>query len=139
MALRPVSLDDTTGRLQAAAAPTVVGEGYQWYQTFTLHAVGVGQQDMPIWIPWNCTMTKWRFRVASVGTGGSMAADLRRNGIAGGNVLSGTSLTPSVTPSFTTGSISLSADDLLWIYVSTMSHTTVGAQLKAEIYLERTL
>jgi len=125
---------DTTGK-------RIIGlrEGLQWWQTFTLHATGVGQQDMGIWLPVAYNLLAVRYRVAVAGSGGSMTAELRRNGTAGGNTVSGTSATPGTAPSFTTlGSpVAMDADDLLWCYVTTMSHTTVGAQLKAELLLER--
>lgn len=115
-------------------------DGVQWWQTFTIHAVGVGQQDMPIWVPYDCYLVKLRYRVATAGTGGSLTAELRLNGIAGGNTVSGTSATPSTAPSWTTPTapgISLAEDDLLWAYVTTINSTTQGAQLKVEAVLER--
>lgn len=125
---------DTTGK-------RIIGlrEGLQWWQTFTLHATGVGQQDMGIWLPVDYNLLAVRYRVAVAGSGGAMTAELRLNGTAGGNTVSGTSATPATSPSFTTlGSpVALNTDDLLWCYVTTMTHTTVGAQLKAELLLER--
>lgn len=111
----------------------------QWYQTFTLHSVGVGQQDMGVWIPWNCYIKKLRYRIAVAGSGGSITAELRKNGTAGGNTISGTSATPSTAPSWTTPTapgISLDADDLLYCYM-TAANTTPGSQLKVELLLER--
>jgi hypothetical protein len=115
-------------------------EGIQWYQTFTLHAVGVGQQDMGLWVPYDSYLVKYRYRVAVAGSGGSMSVDLRLNGTGSGQVISGTSQSVSTTPSWNTPTapgVSLAADDLLWAYVNTMTHTTVGSQLKVEAILER--
>ena len=115
-------------------------DGLQWYQTFTLHAVGVGQQDMGIWVPYDSYLVKLRYRIASAGTGDSLTAELRLNGTAGGNTIAGTSATPSTSPSWTTPTapgISLAEDDLLWCYVTAINSTTVGAQLKVEAVLER--
>lgn len=111
----------------------------QFYQTFTLHAQGSGQQDMPIWIPWNCYIKKFRYRIATAGSGGSITAELRVNGVAGGNTLAGSSATPSVAPSWTTPTapgLSLSADDLVYCWM-TSANTTPGSQLKVEMLLER--
>jgi|SRR5690606_793340 len=119
---------------------TLIGlrEGLQWWQTFTLHAVGVGQQDMGIWLPVDYNLLAVRYRIASAGSGGSITAELRLNGVAGGDTIAGTSATPSTAPSFTTlGSpVALDADDMLWCYM-TAANTTPGAQLKAEVLLER--
>lgn len=115
-------------------------DGIQWWQTFTLHAVGVGQQDMPIWVPYDCYLVKLRYRANAMGTGGTPLTELRKNGITGSDTISGTSAAPSVTPSWTTPTapgISLSADDLLWAYSTTINTTTVGNQLKVEAILER--
>lgn len=112
-------------------------EGLQWWQTFTLHAVGVGQQDMGIWIPWDCTITKIRHRCATAGTGGSPLVELRKNGITGSETVSGTSFAPATSPSWNTVSINLSADDLLWSYMTAINTTTVGAQIKTELLLVR--
>lgn len=121
----------TLGAFQAA------GEGLQWWQTFTLHAVGVGQQDMGIWVPWNCTLTKIRYRCAVAGSGGSPLVELRKNGTAGGNTVSGTSFAPATSPSWNTVSINFDADDLLYAYMTAINSTTVGSQLKAECLLVR--
>ncbi len=126
----------------ANSSKTVVGlqDGLQWWQTFTLHAVGVGQQDMPIWIPYNCYLVKLRYRANAMGTGGSPLTELRLNGTAGGNTISGTSFAPSTSPSWNTPTapgISLSADDLLWAYSTAINTTTVGNQLKVEAIIER--
>lgn len=130
----PVSLDPTDGTLVAGG----VTEGWQWWQTFTLHAVGVGQQDMGIWVPYDCTLLAVRYRTATAGTGGSLTAELRRNGVAGGNTVSGTSAAPSTTPSWTVlGSpVDLDEDDLLWCWVTAIN-TTPGAQLKVEARVMR--
>lgn len=112
-------------------------DGLQWYQTFTLHAVGAGQQDMPIWLPYDCTLVKLRYRIATAGTGGSLAAELRLNGTATGNLLTGTNLTPTTSPSWSTPGNTLAEDDLLWCWVTSINTTTVGAQLKVEAVLER--
>lgn len=114
-------------------------DGLQWWQTFTLHATGVGQQDMGLWIPWDCYLTKVRYRIYATGSGGSLTAELRLNGTAGGNTVSGTSATPGTSPSWTTLSgsgASLAVDDLLWCYV-TAANTTPGAQLKVEATVVR--
>ena len=111
----------------------------QFYQTFTLHASGSGQQDMPIWIPWNCYIKKFRYRIATAGSGGSITAELRVNGVAGGNTLSGSSATPSTSPSWTTPTapgLSLSADDLVYAWFTAVN-STPGAQMKVEMLLER--
>lgn len=113
-------------------------EGLQWWQTFTIHAVGVGQQDMGVWLPVDYNLIAVRYRLATAGTGSTAAVELRLNGIAGGNTIAGTSATPSATPAFTTpGSpVALNANDLLWCYMTAIN-TTPGGQLKAEIILER--
>lgn len=126
----------------ANSTKTVKGlqDGVQWWQTFTLHAVGVGQQDMPIWIPYDCYLVKIRYRANAMGTGGTPLTELRKNGIAGGNTVSGTSFAPSATPSWNTPTapgISLAADDLIWAYSTAINTTTVGNQLKVEAILER--
>lgn len=133
MALKHVQLDTTVGRLRAIPDQ----DGLQWWQTFTLHAVGVGQQDMPIWVPYDSTIVKLRYRAASMGTGGSPLTELRLNGTAGGNTISGSSFAPATSPSWNTVSLNLSADDLLWAYSTAINTTTVGAQLKVEMLLER--
>lgn len=117
-------------------------DGLMVYQTFTAHAVGVGQLDLPIWIPYDCYLEKFRFRIASAGSGGSMSVDLRLNGIAGGNTISGSLISSFATgtPSWTTPTapgFTLAEDDELWPYVVTMSHTTPGYQLRLEAKLVR--
>lgn len=115
-------------------------DGIQWYQTFTLHATGTGQQDMGLWIPYDSYLVKLRYRVAVAGSGGAMSVDLRLNGTGTGNVITGTNQTPATSPSWTTltaPGATLAADDLVWAFVNTMTHTTVGAQLKVEAILER--
>ena len=115
-------------------------DGIQWWQTFTIHAVGVGQQDMPIWVPYDCYLVKLRYRVNAMGTGGTPLTELRKNGITGGDTISGTSAAPAVSPGWTTPTapgISLTADDLLWAYSTAINTTTVGNQLKVEAILER--
>lgn len=126
----------------ANSGKTVRGlqDGLQWWQTFTLHAVGVGQQDMGIWLPYNCYIVKLRYRIAVAGTGGSLTAQLQTSPLASTGVISGTSATPSTSPSWTTPTgpgISMNADDMVWCYVTAINSTTVGAQLKAEMILER--
>lgn len=112
-------------------------DGLQWWQTFTLHAVGVGQQDMGIWVPYDCTLTKIRYRCKTAGTGGSPLVELRKNGITGSETVSGTSFAPSTAPSWNTVSINFSADDLLYAYQTAINTTTVGVQLKVECLLVR--
>lgn len=112
----------------------------QWYQTFTLHAIGVGQQDMGILVPYDCYIEKFRYRIAAAGSGGSLTCELRKNGITGGDTIASSSATPSTSPSWTTPTapgFSLAEDDLLWAYVTAINSTTVGAQLKCEAVLVR--
>lgn len=115
-------------------------DGMQWWQTFTLHATGAGQQDMGIWVPYDCYIVKLRYRIATAGSGGSLTAELRKNGITGSDTISGSSATPGTSPSWTTPTapgLSLTEDDLLYCWVTSINSTTVGAQLKAELVLER--
>lgn len=130
----------STAQMNTAIAEGVgLRDGLQWYQTFTLHAVGVGQQDMGILIPYDAYIVKYRFRIATAGTGGSLAAELRLNGTAGGNLI-GASQTPATSPSWTTPTapgLSVAEDDLIWAYITAINTTTVGSQLKAELILER--
>lgn len=126
----------------ANSGKTVKGlqDGVQWWQTFTLHAVGTGQQDLPIWIPYDCYLVKLRYRANAMGTGGTPLTELRKNGTAVGNAISGTSFAPSTSPSWNTPTapgISLAADDLIWAYSTAINTTTVGNQLKVEAILER--
>lgn len=129
--IRALLYDDTTGRLRGLPAR----DGLQWWGTHTVHAVGVGQQDMPVWVPYDSTLVAWRYRVATVGSGtGTLAAELRRGDTS--TTLAGTSATPAVSPPWSTGAILLNADDLLWLWLS--SHlSNPGTQLKAELVLER--
>lgn len=126
----------------ANSGKTVVGlqDGLQWWQTFTLHAVGVGQQDLPIWIPYNCYIVKLRYRANTMGTGGTPLTQLQTSPSSGTGVISGTSFAPSTSPSWNTPTapgISLNADDLIWAYSTAINTTTVGSQLKVEMIIER--
>lgn len=115
-------------------------DGLQWWQTFTIHAVGIGQQDMGIWIPYDCYIVKLRYRAASMGTGGSPLVQLQTSPLASTGVISGTSFAPATSPSWNTPTapgISLSEDDLIWAYMTAANTTTQGAQIKAELLLER--
>lgn len=115
-------------------------DGLQWWQTFTIHAVGLGQQDMGIWIPYDCYIVKLRYRANAMGTGGSPLTELRKNGITGSETVSGTSFAPATSPSWNTPTapgISLAEDDLLYAYSTAINTTTVGNQLKVELVLER--
>lgn len=136
-ARRPlVSVSGVVQELPAAdVIPTA--EGFQWWQTFTFHAVGIGQQDMPIWIPYDCTILKLRHRCGVAGTGGSPLVQLQTSPAASTGVISGTSFAPATTPSWNTVSINLSADDLLWSYMTAINTTTVGAQIKTEMLVVR--
>lgn len=112
-------------------------DGLQWWQTFTIHAVGLGQQQMGIWVPYDCTMTKIRYRCATAGSGGSPLIELRKNGITGSETVSGTSFAPATSPSWNTVSINFAADDLLYAYQTAINSTTAGVQLKVECLLVR--
>ena len=115
-------------------------DGLQWWQTFTLHAVGVGQQDLGIWIPYDCYIVKLRYRANAMGTGGTPLTQLQTSPAASTGVISGTSFAPSTSPSWNTPTapgISLSEDDMLWAYSTAINTTTVGNQLKVELVLER--
>lgn len=140
--------DTTTGNVLTSdgsggaewAAPSGGGGGaglvdvLQWWQTFTVHAVGVGQQDLPIIVPYDLTITGLRYRIYSAGTGGSMAAELRVGTTS--TVVSGSSATPSTAPSWTAVSIDQDADQLLWGFMTSVN-TTPGAQLKVELRVVR--
>lgn len=132
-----LAVSSTTAMNSAIAVGVGLPDGLQWWQTFTLHAVGVGQQDLPIVIPYDCTITKVRYRANAMGTGGTPLTELRKNGIAGGNTVSGTSFAPATSPSWNTVSINLAADDQLWAYSTAINTTTVGNQLKAELIVVR--
>lgn len=115
-------------------------DGLQWWQTFTIHAVGLGQQQMGIWVPYDCYLTKIRYRCATAGSGGSPLIELRKNGITGSETVSGTSFAPATSPSWNTPTapgISLTADDLLYAYQTAINTTTAGVQLKVECLLVR--
>lgn len=112
-------------------------DGLQWWQTFTLHAVGVGQQDMGIWVPYDATITKLRYRCATAGTGGSPLVELRKNGITGSETVVGSSFAPATSPSWNTVSLNVAEDDLLYAYMTAINSTTVGAQIKVEAMLVR--
>lgn len=107
----------------------------QWWQTFTVHAEGVGQQDLPIVCPYDLTITGIRYRIKTAGTGGSLTAELRHGDTA--TTLTGTSATPSTAPTWTTVDIDVDAGTLLWCYVTAINTTTVGVQLKAELQVVR--
>lgn len=135
-----LSVSSTTAMTSAIAVGVGLVDGLQWWQTFTVHAMGVGQQDLPIIVPYDCYLTKVRYRAQAMGTGGTPLTELRKNGTAGGNTVSGTSFAPSTSPSWNTmagSGISLAADDQLWAYSTAINTTTVGSQLKAELILVR--
>lgn len=133
--IRPLYLDDATGDLRAGG-----GSGgaqvdvLQWWQTHTLHAQGVGQQDMPIVVPYHLTVTGIRYRIHTAGSGGTIAAELRVGDPL--TPLAGTAATPAVSPAWTAASIDLDADTLLWAYFTSVN-STPGAQMKAELRVVR--
>ncbi|WP_280503917.1 mannuronan epimerase [Nocardia farcinica] len=106
----------------------------QWWQTFTVHAAGVGQQDLPIVCPYDLTITGIRYRIKTSGSGGALTAELRHGTTS--TTLTGSGATPSTAPSWTTVSIDVDAGDLLWCYLTSVN-STPGVALKAELLVER--
>ncbi|MGI5216257.1 hypothetical protein [Nocardia sp. CA-290969] len=111
-------------------------DGWQIYQTFTVHAVGAGQLDLGLWIPYDCTLLALRYRCAIVGSGGTVAVELRRNGIDPADAIPGTSFAPAITPAWNAISIDLDEDDLVWPWM-TAANTDPGAQVRMEAKVVR--
>ncbi|WP_280420647.1 hypothetical protein [Nocardia carnea] len=112
-------------------------DGWQVYQSFTVHAVGAGQLDLGLWIPYDCTITALRYRCAVLGSGGGSAAvELRLNGIDGANTIAGTSFAPALTPAWNAVNVNLAEDDMLWPWMTSF-HTEPGAQLRMEAKVVR--
>lgn len=128
--IRPLYLDDLTGAVRAGGLTDVL----QWWQTFTVHAQGIGQQDLPIVIPYDLTAIGIRYRIKAAGTGGSMVAELRRG--TSSTTLAGSSATPDTAPSWTTVSINLDQGDLIWAAFTSVNDTP-GVQMKAELLVVR--
>ncbi|MGA6208062.1 glycosyl hydrolase family 28-related protein [Nocardia testacea] len=114
---------------------TGLADVLQWWQTFTVHAVGLGQQDLPIIVPYDLTITGLRYRIYSAGTGGSMAAELRAG--TSSTVVTGSSATPATAPAWTDVDIDMDAGELLWGYMTSVNTTSPGAQLKVELRVVR--
>ncbi|MGW5920854.1 hypothetical protein ACWFPY_17865 [Nocardia fluminea] len=108
--------------------------GFMLWQTYGLHAVGIGQQDIGYVVPFAMRVTGVRYWCKTAGTGGTAAIELRKNGIAGGNTISSSSAAPAAaTPTLATPNHDLAAGDLIWVYQTAVNSTTLGVQLAAEI------
>ncbi|WP_328660330.1 hypothetical protein [Nocardia salmonicida] len=104
------------------------------WQNYGIQAVGIGQQDIgyPVSHPMRVTGVRYWCKTAGSGVGASVA-ELRLNGIAGGNTITSSSATPAVTtPTTATPSADLDTGDLIWVYQSAIQ-ATAGVQLVAEI------
>lgn len=110
----------------------------QAWVTHTYHvANGNGQMTMPIWVPFDATITKLRYRIAVAGSGGTLTMSLRAGAGTGQTLITGTSLTPGTAPSWTTLTTNVSADDLLWPFFDSVNSTTAGQGAKVEMILRR--
>lgn len=108
--------------------------GFMIWQTYGLHAVGIGQQDIGYVVPFAMRITSVKYWCKTAGTGGTAAVELRKNGTAGGNTISSSSATPAASsPSAATPNADLAAGDLIWVYQTAVNSTTVGVQLAASI------
>jgi hypothetical protein len=123
----------------AVAGPTElvtladIAEGFQWWQTSGVRAVGIGQQLIGLEIPYPIKITRLSYPMGTADASGTTTVELRKNGITGAETLSGTSGTAAVTPTALTGlSIDLAAGDLLWAYVTAVG-TTPGTGLAVRL------
>lgn len=108
--------------------------GFMIWQTYGLHAVGIGQQDIGYVVPFAMRVTSVRYWCKTAGTGGTAAVELRKNGVAGGNTIASTSAAPAASsPTAATPNADLAAGDLIWVYQTAVNTTTVGVQLAASI------
>ncbi|MGI5222154.1 hypothetical protein [Nocardia sp. CA-290969] len=128
-----------------AALATRIGEefakfredGAMIWQTYGLHAQGIGQQDIGWVVPYDMVIISARYWSKAAGTGGTCTAELRRNGTATGDAIAGSSGTPAPSsPTAATPNAAVSAGDRIWIY-QTAANTAPGAQLAAEIRWRR--
>ncbi|WP_280365909.1 hypothetical protein [Nocardia wallacei] len=108
------------------------------YQTQGLQVAGTGHLPMGWIVPYNMVLDQARFWSAALGTGGAAAAELRKNGTAVGNLIAGTSGTPSTAPSFLTPSATLAAGDRIYVVQTSVNTTTLGSGLAAELIGHRT-
>lgn len=101
-------------------------DGGTWVQTYTVRAVGQGQMLVPMRIPYPLRMTSLRYFAGTADGGGTPTAELRKNGIAGGNTVAGTSGTIAVSPSAVTGTFDFAAGDLVYIWQTAIGTGTIG-------------
>lgn len=106
-------------------------DGGQIWQTYTTHAVGNGQMQLPWVVPYDLRIERLEYYSASNGSGGSCTAELRKGStMAGATAISGSSGSVAVAPTAVTGlSIDLNAGELVWVYQTAVNTTTIGNQL----------
>ncbi|MFJ1459736.1 hypothetical protein [Nocardia sp. N2S4-5] len=112
--------------------------GVMLYQTQGLHVAGTGHLPLGWVVPFNMVLDQVRYWLATAGTGGSVAAELRKNGTAVGNLLAGTSGTPSTAPTYLTPGATLAAGDRIYVVQTAVNTTTLGTGLAADIIGHRT-
>ena len=109
-----------------------VGTALRWEHTTTTLATGVGQQVFAQLVPFDGTLVKVRYKVQTASSGtGTSAVELRRNGQAVGNTVAGSSAAVSTSPSWTTPNVNVTADDVLWSWITAVQ-STPGSRLLVE-------
>ncbi|BCK58406.1 hypothetical protein [Nocardia wallacei] len=129
-------LVSVAGSLQELSdADTLTGQtvGVMLYQTQGLHVAGTGHLPMGWVVPYAMVLDQVRYWLATAGTGNSATAELRKNGTAVGNVISGTSGTPSTAPTYLTPGATLAAGDRIYVVQTAVNTTTLGTGLAADL------
>ncbi|QUD15905.1 hypothetical protein [Nocardia phage KYD2] len=101
-------------------------DGGTWVQTYTVRAVGTGQMLIPVRIPYPLRITGIRWRAGTADGGGTPTAEIRKNGVAGGNTVSGTSGTIGTSPTEVTGTWDFALGDEVWIYQTAIGTGAIG-------------
>lgn len=107
-----------------------------WEHTTTTLTTGQGPaQIFSCTIPFKGTITKVRYRTNTAPSGiGTSSSELRLNGVAGGNTVSGSGGTQGTAPSWTTLSANVAAGDALRSWINS-TQATQGSRMLVEVYL----
>lgn len=108
--------------------------GVMLYQTQGLHVAGAGNLSMGWVAPYNMVIDSVRYYCVTAGTGSTATAELRKNGTAAGNTIASSSATPIVAGSTAvTPGASISAGDVIYVFMTAVNTTTLGTGLAASI------
>lgn len=112
------------------------GQLLKWEHTTTTLATGQGPaQIFTETVPFRGTIAAVRYRTNSGPSGvGTSAVELRRNGVAAGNTVPGSSGVPSTTGTWVMLSVDVDAGDALRSWITSVQ-TTPGSRLLVEVWI----